>query len=110
MASLFDADNHELGTISSTINARNLPETPQMLVLVSSREDHVNRAVPAGEDSHRSLPKAQLIAAVAVLSGATLLSSISNGLLVIGLPRIAKDIGLGKDLLLWYGIQPQRVT
>jgi hypothetical protein len=54
----------------------------------------VNPPVP-----ERSL--VQTILLIATLTGITLASSISTGLLTIGLPRIATDLQLADNLLLW---------
>ena len=38
---------------------------------------------------------------IATLTGTTIVSSFSNGLLTVGLPRMAKDVNLAANLLLW---------
>ncbi|KAL8833234.1 MAG: hypothetical protein Q9170_004398 [Blastenia crenularia] len=38
---------------------------------------------------------------IATLTGTTLISSFSTGLLTVGLPRMAKDVNLDPNLLLW---------
>jgi hypothetical protein len=38
---------------------------------------------------------------ITTLSGITFFSSMSGGILTVGLPTIAKDLSLPNDLLLW---------
>lgn len=47
------------------------------------------------------LSMGETILLIATLTGITLASSISTGLLTIGLPRIAADLELADNLLLW---------
>ncbi|RDW59041.1 hypothetical protein BP5796_11965 [Coleophoma crateriformis] len=47
------------------------------------------------------LPKGQLIITVATLTGVNFISSLSTGLLTVGLPRMAADVELAEHLLLW---------
>ena len=49
----------------------------------------------------RELSTLRAAVIIATLTGTTILSSFSNGLMTVGLPRIAKDIGLPSNLLLW---------
>lgn len=44
----------------------------------------------------------QLANIVLAVSGISFLSSFSTGILTIGLPKTAADIGLLEDLILWY--------
>lgn len=46
--------------------------------------------------------KNRTIAIIAILTGTTLVSSFSTGLLTVGLPRMARDLNLPANLLLWY--------
>ncbi|KAI0201867.1 MFS general substrate transporter [Astrocystis sublimbata] len=48
-----------------------------------------------------SMTRAQTIIAIIQLSGLSLFSSFSNGIVVIGLPAIATDLHIGENLLLW---------
>lgn len=47
------------------------------------------------------LSAARTAVVIATLTGTTVVSSFSNGLLTIGLPRMAKDVNLPANLLLW---------
>lgn len=57
----------------------------------------------AEELDPRLLSKGRIIIVIAALSGVNLLSSLSTGLITTGLPRLAADIGLPGNLLLWSG-------
>ena len=52
-----------------------------------------------GTDS--AVPRAQAVLVIAVVSSMQLMNSILNGILTVGLPSIAQDLGLGDSLLLW---------
>ena len=43
----------------------------------------------------------QSVTIILVVSGATFLNSMVNGLLIVGLPTIAKDLGLASNLIFW---------
>ena len=47
------------------------------------------------------LKEGRIFAIIAVLTGVQFLSSLSNGFLTVGLPRIASDLSLPEHLLLW---------
>ena len=47
------------------------------------------------------LSLSQAIVMISVVTGITVLNSIGNGLLTVGLPTIAADLGLNDDLVLW---------
>ena len=44
----------------------------------------------------------QSVTIILVVSGATFLNSMVNGLLIVGLPTIAKDLGLVSNLIFWW--------
>ena len=48
------------------------------------------------------LPHGRSIIVIAALTGVNFLSSMSTGLLTVGLPRMAVDVKLPANLLLWY--------
>ena len=48
------------------------------------------------------LPHGRSIIVIAALTGINFLSSMSTGLLTVGLPRMAADVKLPANLLLWY--------
>ena len=54
---------------------------------------------PANE--RKELSKAHSTGIITNLSGITVVSSLSTGLLTVGLPRMAKDVNLAPNLLLW---------
>lgn len=43
----------------------------------------------------------QSVTIILVVSGATFLNSMVNGLLIVGLPTIAKDLALASNLIFW---------
>ena len=47
------------------------------------------------------LKEGRIFAIIAVLTGVQFLSSLSNGFLTVGLPRMASDLSLPDHLLLW---------
>lgn len=47
------------------------------------------------------LKDGRIFAIIAVLTGVQFLSSLSNGFLTVGLPRMASDLSLPEHLLLW---------
>ena len=56
---------------------------------------------PAPHPSPVGVSKARSAVIIATLTGTTVVSSFSNGLLTIVLPRMARDISLPVNLLLW---------
>lgn len=48
------------------------------------------------------LSKGRTVTIIATLTGTTVVSSFSTGLLTVGLPRMAPDLNLPPNLLLWY--------
>jgi hypothetical protein len=53
---------------------------------------------------HADISVWQLANIVLAVSGISFLGSFTTGLLTIGLPQTAADIGLSEDLILWYDI------
>ena len=53
-------------------------------------------------DGSRELSKGRTITIIATLTGTTVVSSFSTGLLTVGLPKMAPDLDLPPNLLLWY--------
>ena len=52
-------------------------------------------------DGRGDLSRGRTIAIIATLTGTTIVSSFSSGLLTVGLPKMAADLGLPANLLLW---------
>jgi hypothetical protein len=70
-------------------------------------ELHRNIAISRAADSEpKFLPRGRSIIVIAVLTGINFLSSMSTGLLTVGLPRMAVDVKLPANLLLWYERDP----
>ncbi len=53
-------------------------------------------------DSDAQLSNGKTVAVIGTISGITMVSSFSTGLLTVGLPRMAQDLNLASNLLLWY--------
>ena len=47
------------------------------------------------------LSKIRTVALIGILTGVTIVSSFSTGLLTVGLPRMAPDLDMPSNLLLW---------
>jgi len=47
------------------------------------------------------LKQGRIVVIIAVLTGVNFLSSLTNGFITIGLPRIASEISLPEHLMLW---------
>jgi hypothetical protein len=47
------------------------------------------------------LKQGRIVVIIAVLTGVNFLSSLSNGFITIGLPRIASELSLPEHLMLW---------
>ena len=56
----------------------------------------------AATDADRQLSRGRTVTVIATLTGITTVSSFSTGLLTVGLPRMALDLNLASNLLLWY--------
>jgi len=50
---------------------------------------------------NRSLKEGRIIVIIASLTAVNFLGSLCNGFLTIGLPKIASDLSLSEDLILW---------
>jgi hypothetical protein len=71
--------------------------------LAPSEELRRNIAVYRAADLEPNfLPHGRSIIVIAALTGVSFLGSMSTGLLTVGLPRMAVDVKLPANLLLWY--------
>ena len=69
-----------------------------------SSQDEARRQTdqePLHNVAAKELSVARTAVVIATLTGTTVVSSFSNGLLTVGLPRMAKDVNLPANLLLW---------
>lgn len=57
--------------------------------------------VPSEDLENGAMKRGRVIVIIAVLTGTSFLSSLSNGFLTIGLPRIASELSLSDNLILW---------
>ncbi|KAL2865088.1 major facilitator superfamily domain-containing protein [Aspergillus lucknowensis] len=53
------------------------------------------------DSSSNNISRAQAITAVAALTGVSFLNTMGSGILTVALPRMATDLGLSRELLLW---------
>lgn len=51
-----------------------------------------------------AISTARTVTIIATLTGSSVVSSFSTGLLTVCLPHMAKDLGLPASLLLWYDV------
>ena len=73
------------------------------LSAVARSERHeVPAIVPLLDEGTQTLSNRRTITIIATLTGLNFLSSLSTGLLTIGLPQIAVEVGLPGYLLSWY--------
>ena len=85
------------------------PQSASIAARSSNDDDRAMVAVPPAAPvvvteasrTQKFLPKSRAVIVIATLSGVSLLSSVSTGILTIGLPRMAIDVGLEEHLLLW---------
>ena len=71
-----------------------VPDSPS-----SQLQQELDQQLPT--DHRELLSKGRTITIIATLTGTTVVSSFSNGLLTVGLPRMAPDLNLPANLLLW---------
>ena len=65
--------------------------------------DHPTTAASLSSTSDHDISVWQLANIVLAVSGISFLGSFTTGLVTIGIPLTAVDIGLSEDLILWYG-------
>ena len=73
---------NSLATVDTEVVSRRSPQVPLDL-----------------EDG--GLKKARVIVVISALTGISFLSSLTNGFIAIGLPRIASDLSLPTNLIIW---------
>ena len=102
MSLLLTTTKHEPAKANTPVALRILPTIPQHLNLPSAeRIDEIPVLPPLPETETGFLPHGRAIIVIASLAGVNFLSSVTNGLLTVGLPRMASDVGLPQHLLLW---------
>src|SRR5271170_6482214 len=72
---------------------------------------HSERTSHHGEDSEErgltnvvtypTLSRWKIFTIISTLTGITVLNSMQNGILTVGLPTIGRDLGLNQNLILW---------
>lgn len=70
--------------------------TPTAAHLASNRPPQESFDIEDG-----TFKQGRIIVIIAVLTGSSFISSLTNGYITIGLPRIASDLALPGHLLLW---------
>ncbi|RDW63556.1 hypothetical protein BP6252_11101 [Coleophoma cylindrospora] len=102
MAQSIEATQHGLLPANGAVALVTLPKTPRKGEPESSEVHNLPPNPPLIEESESGrLPKGRVIITVATLTGVNFLSSLSTGLLTVGLPRMAADVELAEHLLLW---------
>lgn len=86
------------------IESPNADGTSRSSVVPSVRFNEISHA-PETETSDsagvRNPANGRTVVMIATLTGVNFLSSLSTGLLTVGLPQMASDVGLPAHLLLW---------
>ena len=94
----------ELWPIGSTQDkpTQNLQKTSSQ-TLVSLRDESPARSGPPNQPSQVStpLPNGRVILVTTQLTLVGLVGSMSSGLLTVGIPRMAADLGLSSQLIYW---------
>jgi hypothetical protein len=54
-----------------------------------------------GEITYPTLSKWQTFTIISTVTGITVLNSMQNGIVTVGLPTIGRDLGLSESLILW---------
>lgn len=57
-------------------------------------------------DVPTNVSRSRATAITVILTGVSFLNTMGSGLLTVGLPRIASDLDLPENLLLWYNFLP----
>ena len=83
-------------TVTAEVSLDSLPPLSTQDEAASQTDQDPLQNVAASE-----LSMARTAVVIATLTGTTVVSSFSNGLLTVGLPRMAEDINLPANLLLW---------
>lgn len=80
---------------SPHVSSRSTNSIPTVDANVSSS------SLEAFELEDGGLNKARIVVIISVLTGVSFLSSLTNGFIAIGLPRIASDLSLPAHLIIW---------
>lgn len=64
----------------------------------------------SGGNDQTSLSKAKSAFIIFSVSSMVFMGSLLRGILTVGLPHIARDIGLQNNLLLWYDLLPSHTA
>lgn len=72
------------------------PDATSKAQLGSESSLHIQSDPENGE-----LKQGRIVVVIAVLTGVNFLSSLTNGFITIGLPRIASELSLPEHLMLW---------
>ena len=86
--------------MSTTVTAEVALESIRAISRQDDISEHADQT-PLQQADATNLSIARTVGTIATLTGVTVVSSFSNGLLIVGLPRIAKDVDLPTNLLLW---------
>ena len=101
MSQVLTTTEHE----SSSISLRELPRAQNgqrvSFDLAQSISNILPSSFPASESEVGPLRLTRLVIVIAALAGVNFLSSLTTGFLTVGMPRIAKDLGLDPDLISW---------
>ncbi|KAI9797223.1 MAG: hypothetical protein M1835_001579 [Candelina submexicana] len=69
---------------------------------VATPTDNITRVISESLSHHENdVSRTRMVVVIATVAGMTLVNSLLTGLLTVGLPAIALDVGLEENLLLW---------
>lgn len=77
-------------------------ELPRIRSQASSVHETEERGLATDAITYPTLSRWQTFTIISTVSGITVLNSMQNGIVTVGLPTIGKDLGLSQSLLLWY--------
>jgi hypothetical protein len=75
---------------------------PRIRSQASSVHETEERGLATDAITYPTLSRWQTFIIISTVSGITVLNSMQNGIVTVGLPTIGRDLGLSQSLLLWY--------
>jgi MFS family permease len=92
-----------MASYTETVELQSIPAAAPLTHLKKSNWNSTSEqlATPPTQSSRRQLKKWQIVLLVSQLSGLNLLSSMTNGFIIVGLPTISVELNLPQALSLW---------
>jgi len=76
----------------------------QNLTHESAAEHSEDRGLATDTITYPNLSRLETFTIISTVTGITILNSMQNGIVTVGLPTIGRDLGLNSSLILWYTI------